>query len=156
MSEVICYENQGGTISVVIPAPEFLATRKYPDSADNFETYTLQDIAEKDVPAGFDYVIVDKANLPQDRIFRNAWVLNGEEVGIDLPKAKDIRMEQLRVMREPIMESLDVEFMKALESGNTELQQSITAQKQALRDFTSDPLPDDIEALKTYIPDVLK
>jgi uncharacterized protein (DUF4213/DUF364 family) len=34
---------------------------------------TIEEIAAKDVPAGKPYKIVDVADIPSDRTFRNAW-----------------------------------------------------------------------------------
>ena len=34
---------------------------------------TIDEIAAKDVPAGNPYKIVDVADIPSDRTFRNAW-----------------------------------------------------------------------------------
>jgi hypothetical protein len=34
---------------------------------------TIEEIAAKDVPAGTPYIIVDVADIPTDRTFRNAW-----------------------------------------------------------------------------------
>lgn len=34
---------------------------------------TIKQIADKDVPSGKSYKIVDIADIPSDRTFRNAW-----------------------------------------------------------------------------------
>jgi len=34
---------------------------------------TIEEIAAKDVPAGVSYKIVDVADIPSERLFRNAW-----------------------------------------------------------------------------------
>ena len=46
--------------------------------------------------------------------------------------------------------------MRAPSGGDTAEQASIAAQKQALRDVTKVALPDDVAALKDFIPDILK
>ena len=58
-------------------------------------------------------------------------------ITIDITKAKDIAKDKLRTERAPVLASLDVSFMRAVESGNTELQTAIAEQKQALRDITA-------------------
>ena len=58
-------------------------------------------------------------------------------ITIDMTKAKEIAKNNLRAERAPVLASLDVQFMRAVESGNTELQTAIAAQKQALRDITA-------------------
>jgi hypothetical protein len=58
-------------------------------------------------------------------------------ITINLTKAKDIAKNNLRTERAPVLATLDVTFMRAVESGNTELQTTIAAQKQELRDITT-------------------
>jgi len=58
-------------------------------------------------------------------------------ITINLTKAKDIAKDNLRTERAPVLASLDVQFMRAVESGNTSLQTAIAEQKQELRDITS-------------------
>jgi len=61
----IIYKNQDSEInsevSILIPTEECLLT------------HTIQEIAEKDVPAGKPYKIVSVDDIPSDRTFRNAW-----------------------------------------------------------------------------------
>ena len=57
-------------------------------------------------------------------------------ITINLTKAKDIAKTNLRTERAPVLASLDVSFMRAVESGNTSLQTAIAEQKQELRDIT--------------------
>lgn len=60
-------------------------------------------------------------------------------ITINLNKAKDIHKEHLRTERQPLLESLDVQFMRAVEAGDTALQESIAQKKQVLRDATANP-----------------
>jgi hypothetical protein len=60
-------------------------------------------------------------------------------ISIDMKKARDIWRDNLRLERSPVLESLDLEFIRALESGNTEQQEKIKKQKQDLRDVPADP-----------------
>ena len=57
-------------------------------------------------------------------------------ITIDISKAKDIWKDKIRVARKPALEKLDVDFMKANESG--EETTSIVADKQTLRDLPSE------------------
>jgi len=61
MTKRIIYPTDNGGVAIIIPAPEAL------------ETMTIEDIAAKDVPAGKPYKIIDTADIPTDRTFRNAW-----------------------------------------------------------------------------------
>jgi len=57
-------------------------------------------------------------------------------ITIDISKAKDIWKDKIRVARKPALEKLDVDFMKANESGEDTT--SIVADKQTLRDLPSE------------------
>ena len=56
--------------------------------------------------------------------------------GIDMAKAKEIHKNNIRIAREPLLEALDIEFQKALETGASTT--DIVKKKQALRDAPAD------------------
>jgi hypothetical protein len=58
MNQRIIYPTDDGGVAVIIPADCGL---------------TIEQIAAKDAPAGKPYEIVDVADIPSDRTFRNAW-----------------------------------------------------------------------------------
>jgi len=58
-------------------------------------------------------------------------------LNIDVNRALDVHKKQIRTKREIIFKDLDVQFMKALEAGNSTLAAEIGAKKQALRDATN-------------------
>jgi hypothetical protein len=60
----IIYNNDDGGVAVIVPSPNCL------------QEHTIEEIAAKDVPAGKPYKIVDVADIPSDRTFRNAWTVN--------------------------------------------------------------------------------
>lgn len=57
----IIYQNNEGGIAIITPTPDALST------------YTVEQIAAKDVPHGKPYKIVDESEIPTDRTFRAAW-----------------------------------------------------------------------------------
>ena len=61
---------------------------------------------------------------------------DADVVEVDMPKAQEIFKDDLRRERQPLLEALDVEYMKAMERGEDTA--SIVAQKVALRDITDD------------------
>lgn len=75
----------------------------------------------------------DASEIPTDRTFRNAWKDSGDKVDHDMDKSREITKERLRTERAPLLDALDVEFMKALEEGKPTA--DIVAQKQVLRDL---------------------
>ena len=77
-------------------------------------------------------------------------------IRINIDKAKAIKLDQFRAERAPKLAALDVAFVRSLEQGDTAEQSRIAADKQALRDVTKQPLPDDVASLKDFKPDILK
>ena len=57
-------------------------------------------------------------------------------LNIDVSRALDVHKKQIRIKREILFKDLDVQFMRALEVGNTTLSAEIGSKKQALRDIT--------------------
>ncbi len=57
MNQRIIYQSDDGGVCVIVPAVSV-------------------ELAKKDVPAGKEYWIVDVADIPEDRSFRNAWQLD--------------------------------------------------------------------------------
>jgi hypothetical protein len=66
MNSRIIYPNDDGGVAVIVPAPDC--------------GLTIEEIAAKDVPAGKPFKIVDVADIPTDRVFRNAWQADFTEV----------------------------------------------------------------------------
>ena len=58
MNQRIIYPTDNGGVAIIVPADCGL---------------TIEEIAAKDVPQGKPYKIVDVADIPTDRTFRNAW-----------------------------------------------------------------------------------
>jgi hypothetical protein len=63
MTQVIIFKQDNGVPAVISPTQEALAT------------YGIQAIAQKDVPHGKPYAIVDAASLPQG-VPQEAWVID--------------------------------------------------------------------------------
>jgi hypothetical protein len=61
MNQRIIYPTDDGGVAIIIPAPEYMVD------------HTIEELAAKDVPSGKPYKIVDVADIPEDRTFRNAW-----------------------------------------------------------------------------------
>jgi len=64
MNQRIIYLTDDGGVAVIVP------------SFNCLQEHTIEEIAAKDVPAGKPYKIVDVADIPSDRTFRNAWTVN--------------------------------------------------------------------------------
>jgi len=59
MNSRIIFPTDDGGVAVIIPAADC--------------GLTIEEIAAKDVPEGKLFKIVDVADIPSDRVFRNAW-----------------------------------------------------------------------------------
>jgi len=71
-------------------------------------------------------------------------------------KAKAIWKDKWREARKPLLASLDIEFMKAVESADTAKQAEIASKKQALRDVTQTEINGNTsEEIKAVWPSVL-
>lgn len=57
MNTRILFPNESGGVAVIIPTGEL----------------PVEEVAQKDVPAGAPYLIVTIDDVPSDRTFRNAW-----------------------------------------------------------------------------------
>tara|TARA_E500000305_G_C3838984_1_gene150870 strand:+ start:77 stop:322 length:246 start_codon:yes stop_codon:yes gene_type:complete len=62
----IIYKSSNGLVRVLVPA-------------DNIDM-TVEEIAQKDVPTGVKYKIVDVSEISSDRSFRNAWDIDEAEL----------------------------------------------------------------------------
>lgn len=130
----IVFENPDGTIGVIHPSPNW--------------TGDMDELAKKDAPDNVWYVVVEDSDIPQDRTFREAWVMDwdNELPAVSMEKAREITKKRLRVERKPLLEALDIEYMIALEKGDNKKLKDIAGEKQKLRDITSSP---EIEAAKS-------
>ena len=132
---LITYPQPNGQVAVVIPCGD------------------VND-AIKDVPAGVEYKIVESVDIDND--YFNAYEFDAElGAKVNIEKAKAIHLDKFRSARTPLLAALDVDFMRAVEAGNTDLQKGIAAKKQALRDVTSNNLSNTLEEVKSTWPEIL-
>jgi hypothetical protein len=155
MVKVACYINEDGILAVVIPAYNHID-----DESDDaqLESFIARKQADGGIPAGVELRILDNSEFPTDRTFRDAWEdLGIGSVQVNLPKARGIHMDKIRLVRNNELANLDVPFMKALEDGDTDTQATIKIKKQELRDIpqTFDLTTDTPEELKNKWPDSL-
>ena len=117
--------------NIVYTINDFLVVVMPADKCD----LTIEEIQAKDVPDGVTSYIVKNSDLPADIDFQNAWVYKDGKVEVDLAKAKEVHREYIRRERKEKLAALDIEFQRALETGDTS---AVVAKKQALRDATAD------------------
>lgn len=105
-----------------------------------------------------DYYLLDESLIPDDLLFFDAYELNdtNDALVCNRDKAVELKKSQFRTLRAPLLNDLDVAYMRADEQQNEPLKLSIAAKKQLLRDVTTITMPEDIEELREFIPDILK
>jgi hypothetical protein len=91
----IIYPTPDGGVAVIIPAVSV-------------------EQALKDVPEGVAYEIVDEADIPADRYFRNAWVLGDCCIEQDLDKCKALGHDKRRQQRAEEFKPFDEVIMKQI------------------------------------------
>jgi|TARA_B100000287_G_scaffold156119_1_gene147257 hypothetical protein len=72
--------------------------------------------------------------VPSTRHFRGAWSLNGNVITEDLATAKEIFKDKIREVRKPLLETLDVTYMRSLEIGDESNKAAAITKKNNLRD----------------------
>jgi hypothetical protein len=87
--------------------------------------------------------------------FASAYEIIEKTAVINIQKSQDILIEKFRAERTPILQKLDLEYMRADESGNLEHKKEIAEKKQVLRDITKIELPNNIKELKNFWPEIL-
>ena len=60
----IIYETDNGGVAIIVPTPEAI------------DLYGIEAIAQKDVPVGKPFYIVDAADIPDDRTDRDTWTVD--------------------------------------------------------------------------------
>jgi hypothetical protein len=105
------------------------------------------------VPVAANYITADISELPEDRYFRDAWRLVDGQLVVDIEAAKDVQRDHWRRLRKPKLDALDLDFMRALEAGESLV--AIAAAKTALRDVTETELSGTLEEIKANIPAIL-
>lgn len=143
----ILHRMTNGSVSVTTPR-EHMFESDVNDYARRMDSHLKEHGA---IPNDWPMIaVVSPDDVPMDRTFRDAWEF-GDRFSVNFDKAKELTKVRLRREREPLLKSLDIQFMKALEKGDPT--ESIVAEKQRLRDLPS--LVDsskDLDALKSLKP----
>lgn len=109
----IVYTTSDGTTSIVVPAPEFIARF-------STEAEALAAVQADSVPGdAVDVAIIDKATIPTDRWFRNAWTrpVGGGPIDIDMGLAREIQAAKIQAARRGEIDRLRNEEDKARLAG---------------------------------------
>ena len=83
---------KGNNLSVLIPAPKFFQT------LNGTEEEKLIYLANKDLPTGTKYEIIEDSEIPSDRVFRSAWEYvsgSDEKTSVDLSLNDQLKYNQI-------------------------------------------------------------
>lgn len=155
--KVIIYKNDDDGLCVIYPAYQ-------PEMSQEQQDEFLRLVQNKDVPKMPDDSIraswiIEAEETSKLRSLRNAWKVDDNgQIFFDRNKGEELKKEQFRNLRKPLLEKLDVQFMRALEVGDTSTIQIVTQKKSELRDITSVDFSsyDTPQKLHEFIPDLLK
>ena len=124
-----------GRVSIMMfVTKEFSANGETNWTREASEANVNAEIAKANISAS-SWRIIELSEIPSDRTFRNSWVDDGG-ITHDMTVAKEELKSMLRQKRKPLLEALDVDYMRALESNDTANQATVIAAKQYLRDIT--------------------
>tara|TARA_B100000508_G_C11333026_1_gene215277 strand:+ start:183 stop:419 length:237 start_codon:yes stop_codon:yes gene_type:complete len=69
----ILFKQDNGIVAIIIPAPSSI-------NPGTGKTFTAEEVAQKDVPTGKKYKIVEDSDIPSDRSFRDAWTVDESDL----------------------------------------------------------------------------
>lgn len=142
--KVAIYPIENNKVAVLLPV----------DTSKPIEEIAANCLGEKH------YTITDELNM--DYEFQEAYeylidpITNKGSAVLNYDKAKEIQKNKWRILRKPILEKMDISFMKSLETGDVNQMKDIATQKQDLRDITNTPLINNLDSIKETIPNILK
>ena len=78
----IIYKTPEGTVTVLIPSSNWVGTsgEKIKNLTADELSVAMEELAQKDVPTGVKYKIVEDSVIPSDGSFRNAWEVDEAEL----------------------------------------------------------------------------
>jgi len=158
IAQRILYTTPEGDLIIIAPAYNDLARPK-----DDTDDALVERLVAGAFPSGTMYRIISEETCLADidacegRIFRGAWEDNGIAIQVNMTKARAIHIDRIRKVRNAELAKLDIPWMKAVEDGDTDMQATIKAKKQELRDIpqTFDLTTDTPKELKEKWPEGL-
>jgi len=78
---------------------------------------------------------IEDVAFPVDRRFRNAWTRGAGNIEVDMPKARTIHMDRIRVERDKALAQNDTDFAIAQKGRNVADENRIIAEAQVLKDI---------------------
>jgi len=132
MKRIVCTRPDGG-ISIVVPAISV-------DDPPSFTEAEALQRARANVPS--DAVStrdVEASALPSSRVFRDAWVLSGASIVVDMPRARTIHRERIRQRAAVLIARADADWISAEQNHDNAAKAAALARKLALVAAPNDP-----------------
>ena len=111
------YTTQSGEVHIVLASPkDRIEAVLGPMSQEEYEAHVL----ERSIPAdAINVKAITEDDIPHSREFRAAWVdvTPDTKVNIDLEKAKALKLQELRAVRNEELKKTDTEYLIAVEQG---------------------------------------
>jgi len=123
--QIIVLKNDDNSVSTITPGT---VVNGIEDLVKTLPAKSVYSIVESE-----DIVALDHDGFIEARVYSDEY----PHVEVDLTRAKNIWKDKIRKARKPILEQLDVQYMRALEDSDASALKSIKAKKQELRDITS-------------------
>ena len=141
--QYIIYKQSDERIGILIPSDEYI------------KSHSIDELVKKDLNNTSDYIVKDFID-DIDLEYSDAYRLSNNIVSIDFNEFKEIHKDKWREARKPLLASLDIEFMRAVETSDSDKQAEIASKKQALRDVTQTEIVGNTpEEIKAVWPSVL-
>lgn len=128
MSKVVIYQDADDNAVIVHPSPSLIARMGGIDAA----IAHMQSRADCVPPTATSVSVRGKAEIPMDWTFRGAWK---PDLTVDMPKAREIHMNRIRVARDEALIEADAEVKKAEDAGDATKLAAERAKRQTLRDI---------------------
>jgi hypothetical protein len=142
------------TDQISIVTPVLIETRKefYSHLKELKQKHNSNPTLCEELGEVIEVAIIDQEDLNAfDRYFRNAWEVVDSKIDVSIPKAQEVHLNNLRKMRNEKLKELDVEFQKALETGDDTLRLEVVTKKQELRD-----MPENVDFTLAVTPEEIK
>lgn len=129
-----------GGLSIVVPSPS--AIRSHAD-----EESLIATLIRKSVPSdALNVRVIEDAEVPLDREFRNAWTHTAGQFGIDMAKARAIQAERVAEALERANTTLAARGREATLKGRTAEASSLNAKRAQIDNLDLSAVADAINA----------
>lgn len=144
----IIYNNNINEVDIITPGQKYLM------SIDGTDKEKAEIIAQREVPKGTEYWIIEDNVVPKEDIFRKAWIITGGSLSVDFAKAQSIAHEIRRQKRSDEFVVFDRWVTVPSLKENAEIERQKIRDKYAIIQTNIDNAPD-VDSIKSAINEIL-